>query len=97
MILKFFRGTNQFTIEVSSDNVTWTKVVDSSLQDIPQYYYYSGDYNELCQLPLEEFVPSSVVTGHLIRFTAKSCFGSGCRLQYLTWQNLAVDGKVLHL
>ena len=86
-----YRGTNEFTIEVSSDNITWFQVVQSNLGEVPNYDYYSYDYT--CQLPLEEFVPSSIMTGHLIRFTAKSCFGSGCRLQYLAWENVATTGK----
>ena len=68
---------------------TWTEVVASNLTSVR--------YLDCHQIPLEEFVPTSYVTGNLIRFTAKSCLGyESCGLQYITWESV-MDGMSIRL
>ncbi len=80
MLLKCinFRGTDEFTLEVSYDTVVWKTVVQDRLPDA------SGSPD--CHIPLVAF--DVTAQARYVRFTAVSYFYHGAGLNYITWKPL---------
>ena len=73
-----FRGTRQFTIGVSDDNINFETVVEGTLT--------TAIDKECDAIELESFNVPSSVTELYIKFTALNYYGVGTGLQYLGWE-----------
>ena len=68
-----FRGTKDFSLEISYDRFGWTVLVEDTLADL-----WTVDK---CSMPKMEF---DVIThGRYVKFTAKNYYGYGSGLNYI--------------
>ncbi len=73
------RGTKEFTLEMSLDNVIWNLVARGALTDVR--------FTDECQLPEKTF--SAFAHGRYVRFTALTYYAMGSGLNYITWEVVA--------
>ena len=76
-----FRGTKNFVIGLSMDNVEFTNVVEGMLTD---------PIDKGCnEIPVEEFTLESPTAGKYLKFTALNFYPratAGSALQFLGWE-----------
>ena len=70
------RGTRRFQIDVSKDKRRWDTILSGTLSDAR----YDG-----CRVELETFPVWAYENARFIKFVAKSYYGYGAGLQYITW------------
>ena len=72
------RGTRDFSISMSDDNVNYEEVVSGTLTDAR---------NLDCEdIHLETFELTAPRTEKFIKFTAVNFYGAGSALQYMSWE-----------
>jgi hypothetical protein len=80
----YFRSTNQFTVDLSTDKTTWTNVITGALQD--------GRAASACnQVPVEDFLINPPHEARYIKFTILSIFGASAGINFISW----AEGQVL--
>jgi hypothetical protein len=75
-----FRGTKEFTVELSLDNIAWTTVADETLQD-------ASGYTNCALVRVEAFCLDSPMEARFIKFTSNSHYGKGGGLNFIDWSN----------
>ena len=71
-----FRGTNEFSIAVSTDMTNWQMAVEKA--------YLGTVFHMECDVPVQTY-NSNPVSGRYVKFTAHTFYGRGAGLQFFSW------------